>query len=60
MIRKTVLATIALAVMLCGEAHSAQVSEDMIKEGISSGILSCEDYFVVPAKVTGESSDESV
>ena len=34
MIRKTVLATIALAVMLCGEAHSAQVSEDMIKETI--------------------------
>ncbi len=35
MIRKTVLATIALTVMLCGEVQAAnQVSEDLIKETI--------------------------
>ena len=34
MIRKTVLATIALLIMLCTQAQSAQVTEDMIKETI--------------------------
>ena len=34
MIRKTVLATIALTVMLCAQAQAAQVSEDMVKETI--------------------------
>ena len=34
MIRKTVLATIALAVMLCGEVQAAKVSEDVVKETI--------------------------
>ena len=34
MIRKTVLATIALTVMLCAHAQAAQVSEDMVKETI--------------------------
>ncbi len=34
MIRKTVLATIALTAMLCVQAQAAQVSEDQIKETI--------------------------
>ena len=34
MIRKTVLATIALITMLCVQAQAAQVSEDMVKETI--------------------------
>ena len=34
MIRKTVLATIALSVMLCGEVQAAKVSEDVVKETI--------------------------
>ena len=34
MIRKTVLATIALTVMLCAQVNAAQVSEDMVKETI--------------------------
>jgi len=34
MIRKTVLATIALLIMLCVQAQAAQVSEDVIKETI--------------------------
>ena len=34
MIRKTVLVTIALTVMLCGRVQAAQVSEDMVKETI--------------------------
>ncbi len=34
MIRKTVLATIALSVMLCGEVQAAKVSEDIVKETI--------------------------
>lgn len=34
MIRKTVLATIALTVMLCGQTQAAHVSEDMVKETI--------------------------
>ena len=34
MIRKTVLVTITLAVMLCGGVQAAQVSEDMVKETI--------------------------
>ena len=38
----------------------SDVSEDTIKEGISNGVLSCEEYFVVPAKGTGEPSDESM
>lgn len=43
--------------LICKKSN---VSEDTIKEGISNGILSCEDYFVVPAKGTGEPSDESM
>ena len=34
MIRKTVLATIALSVMLCASVQAANVSEDMVKETI--------------------------
>jgi soluble lytic murein transglycosylase-like protein len=34
MIRKTVLATIALSVMLCGQVQAAKVSEDVVKETI--------------------------
>ena len=34
MIRKTVLATIALSVMLCVEVQAAKVSEDVVKETI--------------------------
>jgi soluble lytic murein transglycosylase-like protein len=34
MIRKTVLATIALTIMLCGEVQAAKVSEDFVKETI--------------------------
>ena len=34
MIRKTVLATIALSIMLCGQVQAAKVSEDIVKENI--------------------------
>jgi hypothetical protein len=34
MIRKTVLATIALLLMLCGQVQAAKVSEDVVKETI--------------------------
>lgn len=34
MIRKTVLATIALSIMLCGQVQAAKVSEDIVKETI--------------------------
>ena len=34
MIRKTILAIITLAVILCGDVQSAQVSEDVVKETI--------------------------
>ena len=34
MIRKTVLVTIALSVMLCGQVQAAKVSEDIVKETI--------------------------
>ena len=38
----------------------SDVSEDTIKEGISGGILCCEEYFVVPPKGSEEPSDDSM
>lgn len=36
------------------------VSEDTISQGIENGILSCEDYFVVPAQnASNRPSDDS-
>ena len=37
----------------------SDVSEDTIKEGISNGVLSCEEYFVVPAQGSVDTSDST-